>query len=295
MGIPGLDIPGILTVGPSFKVDALTTATLDVDVDLQVGLSYNINNAKLFFPPSSQLQSGGDFAPGDTPLAISVSPSVQSSGTISAHLIPTIDLGLDALGGIASATVFLDLDASASLDLSLNATTSVSATINADPAASSTTASDSPSSSSASSSITATPASTSSVGTPAKRNARSAFKRRDTNAIADHTKRGATVAPIDVNGCVNVGTSFDVNAGAQGSFFNIFNDSTQVTLFSKQFTLFNQCLGGAINTKRSVYSSQRRDLAPLSKRDSLTCPGSDIAGAVSVVNELVNAASILAL
>src|ERR1700722_1031386 len=56
----------ILTIGPSFKVNAQTTATLDVDLNLKVGLSYNVNNAQLFFPPSSELQSGGDFAPGDT-------------------------------------------------------------------------------------------------------------------------------------------------------------------------------------------------------------------------------------
>lgn len=42
----------------------------------------------------------------------------------------------------------------------------------------------------------------------------------------------------EVEGCVDLKGGFSVNAGAQGSFFDIFNDKTQVSIFSKEFELF---------------------------------------------------------
>ena len=41
----------ILEVGPSLDLNAQAIATLDLDVDLQVGLKYNVENLELFFPP----------------------------------------------------------------------------------------------------------------------------------------------------------------------------------------------------------------------------------------------------
>ena len=40
-------------------------ATIDTDLKLGVDLAYNVDNAKLFFPPGSE-SSGGDFAPANT-------------------------------------------------------------------------------------------------------------------------------------------------------------------------------------------------------------------------------------
>jgi hypothetical protein len=54
-----------LTVGPTFKILGQATATLDIDVDMKVDLSYNVNGAKLFFPPSQNNPSGGTFSPGN--------------------------------------------------------------------------------------------------------------------------------------------------------------------------------------------------------------------------------------
>lgn len=46
---------------------------------------------------------------------------MASKGTVEAHLIPGLDLGITALGGASKATVSLNLDASASVTLTLNA------------------------------------------------------------------------------------------------------------------------------------------------------------------------------
>lgn len=56
-----------------------------------------------------------------TALKISASPDVKSTGSVEAHIIPTIKLGISALGGTVDTSVFLSLDASATLILTLEA------------------------------------------------------------------------------------------------------------------------------------------------------------------------------
>ncbi|KAF7325034.1 hypothetical protein MKEN_00545900 [Mycena kentingensis (nom. inval.)] len=126
LGIPGLSFPGILTIGPSFKIQAQAIATLDVEMDLDVDLSYCISNAKLFYPPSPYHNNSGSFSPNNSPLNFSVNPEVASAATIEAHIIPGLDFGINAIGGIAEATVFLDVDTSATMKLSLDGKASVS-------------------------------------------------------------------------------------------------------------------------------------------------------------------------
>uniref|UniRef100_A0A0W0EY52 DUF7223 domain-containing protein n=1 Tax=Moniliophthora roreri TaxID=221103 RepID=A0A0W0EY52_MONRR len=235
MGLSGLDFHGILTLGPSFKIQGQAKATLDIDADLTVDLAYTIDNAKLFFPKSDTQQSGGDFTPTNTPLKLSVTPSVASKAVVEGHIIPTLQFGVSALGGIAEAVIFVDLDASAAVTLSLNASASVSTNIT----------------------------------TPVETQA-------------------------NVTGCLDVGTGLDVNAGADASFFKIFDKNTKVNLFTKKFDLFNKCLG--TNTKREVsqlHVSRRRAPLRMLKRD-LTCPtfATDI---VSVVDEAISTADIKAL
>lgn len=50
--------------------------------------------------------------------------------------------------------------------------------------------------------------------------------------------KGTTDAPTQLNGCVGVGGGMSVNAGAEGSFYDLFDNSTQVALFSKDIQLF---------------------------------------------------------
>ncbi|KAI0757756.1 hypothetical protein C8Q80DRAFT_1092088 [Daedaleopsis nitida] len=122
-GIPGLDFPKILSIGPTFSVNAEATAALDANINMDVDLTYSIKGAKLFFPPNSN--PSGTFTPGDSNLKLSVSPNVTSHGQVAAHLIPTLAFGVDVLA--SKATISLDVDASAGLDLSLAAVAKASA------------------------------------------------------------------------------------------------------------------------------------------------------------------------
>jgi hypothetical protein len=120
-GIPGLDFPGVLTIGPTFEVNAQATANLDVQADMTIGLNFKIDNAQLVFPPSSakaQAQ-GGAFNIGDTPLKLSASPSIKATGSVEAHLIPSVNLKISALGDIVDAGIFLAMDTSAKMQLDL--------------------------------------------------------------------------------------------------------------------------------------------------------------------------------
>jgi len=56
----------ILTLGPSFEVNAQAKAALDLDVGLSVGINYKVDNAELVFPPNGKQANKGAFNVGDT-------------------------------------------------------------------------------------------------------------------------------------------------------------------------------------------------------------------------------------
>ncbi|KAF8064456.1 hypothetical protein FPV67DRAFT_223610 [Lyophyllum atratum] len=128
-GLPGLDFPGILTIGPTFKIIGQATANVDIGVDMRADLSYTISGAKILFPPIPDTASTGIFIPGTAPLKLSVSGNLASTASAFAHIKPRIDLGISALGGIAEATAFVNLDASASVNMNLNADGNAGGTI----------------------------------------------------------------------------------------------------------------------------------------------------------------------
>ena len=136
-GIPGLDFPGLFSIGPTFTVNAEGTATLDADVKTDVDIDYKIKGAEIFFPPSGG-KSHGSFVPGDSNVQLAVSPGVKSHGQIAAHLIPTISFGINALDGKAKATIDLDVDGVAAVDLSLAAAAKKAKTVKGKTAAKST-------------------------------------------------------------------------------------------------------------------------------------------------------------
>ncbi|KAF9526795.1 hypothetical protein CPB83DRAFT_794315 [Crepidotus variabilis] len=115
-GLPGLDWPGVLTIGPTFKIDAQASANLNANVDANVGLNYAINQALFTYPP--QTTPTGNYGVGNTPLTISASASGSVSGNINGRIVPSVNFGLSALEGAASAEVFLNMEANAAVTLS---------------------------------------------------------------------------------------------------------------------------------------------------------------------------------
>lgn len=62
-------------------------------------------------------------------LELSASPSVKATGTVEAHLIPSLNLGISVFGNTLKTNVFLNLDASATLVLTLEAQAHASTTL----------------------------------------------------------------------------------------------------------------------------------------------------------------------
>ncbi|KAG7090279.1 hypothetical protein E1B28_011876 [Marasmius oreades] len=116
VGIPGASIPGILTIGPSFQIQAQATAQLEVALETTVGLNFKVQKATLSFPDKKK-KSGGNFKVGDTPLTLSAGTSLQLNGVVEGHIVPTLNVGLNAFGNAARAGVFLEVDTHASLNL----------------------------------------------------------------------------------------------------------------------------------------------------------------------------------
>lgn len=224
-GIPGLDFPKILSIGPTFSVNAEADASLDANLNMDVDLDYTISGAELFFPPSSS--SSGAFTPGDSKLQLSVSPDVTANGQVTAHLIPSLAFGINALDGVAKATINLDVDAQAGLDLSLTASGQASTSTN-----------------------------------------------------------GSKYADKSFGGCVDVTSGLTVSAGADADFLSIFNKGTSVNLFQKTFDLFKKCFGDS--PARRTYTGRKARAELLSKRQSIACPSSALASAVSVADETVS-------
>ncbi|KAJ7585204.1 hypothetical protein C8J56DRAFT_788976 [Mycena floridula] len=215
VGIPGLDFPGILSIGPTFTVSAQAKAALDLNVNLDVGLNYKIEQAQLVFPPNGE--KGGSFNFDDTPLKLSVSPNVKATGSVEAHLIPSLNLGISALDDVAKATVFLNLDASATMELTLDAKLpGVEASVGRRSIEERAAASLVPTSS------------------------EKAVASTGTTANSDSSVKVATTS-AQFGGCFDVKAGLSVNAGADASFFDIFNTGTKVTLFQKDFELFKAC------------------------------------------------------
>ncbi|KAF4579713.1 hypothetical protein EYR40_000110 [Pleurotus pulmonarius] len=126
-------LPGFITVGPSFQVDAEAKATLDVVTDLSIGLNYRIEGGHFEFPPNPNSLRGGFLLPQDTPLRLSASPSVKATGSVEAHLIPRLNLGLNVLGRVGEANIFLEFDTSAKASFSANAAVEVATALLAAP------------------------------------------------------------------------------------------------------------------------------------------------------------------
>ncbi|KAE9395729.1 hypothetical protein BT96DRAFT_942244 [Gymnopus androsaceus JB14] len=356
IGIPGLDFPGILSIGPTFDVNVEADAVLDLAADLQVGLVYNVSNAQLVFPPSGNAQSGGDFNFGDTPLSLSLSPSVTATGNFTAHLIPSLNLGVSALDGAASASIFLNLDASATLVLELQATDDASTTVD------SITRTQTPrrtlfqlvvvllpvlfillirslrqllqqllqaklldtafglpqahvrragcfvcetscgvffctcgslffriASGYASSSSSAYTYATSNSSS----NSTSSSDNSSNSTTSSSNSTSSSSSGLQFGGCVEIDVGLAVNAGAEGKLFDIFDDSTTVPLFNKEFVLFQKCFGDA-----NVSSLAAAELAvppadDSSSSDVLTCLASNLGAPASVVEGATIAGKVI--
>ncbi|KAF7319233.1 hypothetical protein HMN09_00260700 [Mycena chlorophos] len=131
VGIPGLDIPDILQLGPTFDVNAEIDGVVDIQMEMQIGVNLDLANTTIAFPPDAKNKvDSNSLSLADTPLTLNTAADVQAQGTLVATLTPSLQLGLSAFGGKIAAEVFLAMAASAQLDLNLDASIATQKTRN---------------------------------------------------------------------------------------------------------------------------------------------------------------------
>ncbi|KAJ2923672.1 hypothetical protein H1R20_g13421, partial [Candolleomyces eurysporus] len=261
VAIPGLDFPGILTIGPSFYIDAKASATLDINADLNVGLNYKIEKASMVFPPTSKyaVKQGGAFQFVDTPLKLSATPSFQTNGRVEAHLIPGIDLGINVLNGAGVASVYLNVDAGAQMNLALEGQATGEVIVGRGETREIEEAGD------------------------------TVVKREPTPVAVAPTATATGSAGF--SGCFDISTGLDVVAGATAKLFNIFDKSTTYTLFSRDWELYQKCFGA--QTKREELDYYARSVPePVALNKRLVCPIAGLPPLQSLVDSMILASAV---
>jgi hypothetical protein len=271
VGIPGLDIPGIISVGPTFNINARANVNIAADAKLKVGLNYDFKDVAFAFPPTDKAPPKGTPMPKNNQLVLAVSPDINAKGTLTAHLIPSIDFGINALAGKAKATIFFAVDASATADVTANAGAKVTQKIVRDT-------------------------------NTQQLDVQFEEKRAEVSTTAGGCVdvKGGVAATVGAD--ANLFGLFDVN-----KTFPVFDKSFQI--FQKCFGNQKRALSAASGYRRSTASSfdaaprygsiEAREMSSmLLRRDPITfaCPiGAGAAPAVPVVDESVNAADIKAI
>ncbi|KAF8488680.1 hypothetical protein JB92DRAFT_3148213 [Gautieria morchelliformis] len=125
-GLPGLSIPNVITLGPQFSINGQVTIDLKAEAKLAIEAAWDFPSLNLVFPQEKGASTGSATV-GETnnPLQLSADPSVDVSGTVTAHIIPRVDFGVDLFSGTGQASVFIDADVSASLNLDVTAQATV--------------------------------------------------------------------------------------------------------------------------------------------------------------------------
>ncbi|KAF7292379.1 hypothetical protein HMN09_01222000 [Mycena chlorophos] len=277
--VTGLDFPGVLTVGPVFRVTASIDGNVEVPVKMNAGINFVVNDAQLAFPASAGGKpSSSAFSVGDMPLTIDAEAGVKASGTVTAHMTPALLVGVNALNGKAVSQIDLSFDTNAALTMGLEASASGKASVNVKSAvASAVAAKKTPSAAETKAeeeeeaackrgtsgvkacAIKTKPKATSKTAT--KKPAAAAKKpvkkvstsKKPKRAIATGTASGVA----SLSGCVKVNTGISVTGSATANFFglsrlyvpsdpltdpsDVFSKSTKLTLFTKTFTPFSKC------------------------------------------------------
>jgi hypothetical protein len=250
-------------------------------------------------------------------ISLSLAPDVSAEGTVAVHVLPSVNFGLKALGGIAEAEVFLDIDAEATLDVTVDASANLGKTVGGSGAHPTTKASPAKSSSKGKGVATSKPKSsaqpkakaTTTKAVGAKKTAAPKSTPKKTTAKPKSTPKpkpkampkpapskggkGKRGASAQVSACVDISAGVSANVGATGSFFDLFQDTKQIALFSKNFDIFQvrpclcrprisvlnlgqKCFGAATKPKRreaNVPALASRAATTLEGRAlSLKCP-----------------------
>ncbi|KAL0950167.1 hypothetical protein HGRIS_010160 [Hohenbuehelia grisea] len=239
--IPAFSVPAIFKLGAVVQVDGETKAQLDMSVDADIGVAYQLQGVQFRFPatPGSPPPK---ISPKDTPIKLAASAGVKATGTIEGRLYPMVKLSLNALGGKAKAEASIQAEAWAKLDFNADASANAQ------------------------------------ISTKGKRStkavARAYIPPYDLLArevqVQDHTNSDAAT----FSGCASLVGGIGIDGRVQGNFFHFFDANKQVSIFHKDFAIFKKCWNGG-KAKRFVSEvTSRRSLLEGRAANAAICPKS---------------------
>ncbi|KAH7097314.1 hypothetical protein BKA62DRAFT_643487 [Auriculariales sp. MPI-PUGE-AT-0066] len=124
-GLPGLNVPGIINIGPQFVLNSRLDASLGLQANVRAGATYTIPQVSLVFPPSAG-KSIATIKPVPDALGLQLEPGATADATVIAHLVPRLEFGIEVLKGLAEAEIFLNVDGSAKLSAQAEASADIS-------------------------------------------------------------------------------------------------------------------------------------------------------------------------
>ncbi|KAL0945806.1 hypothetical protein HGRIS_012092 [Hohenbuehelia grisea] len=129
-GIPPFNIPGVLNLGPKVQLWGKVDAKLSIEVDADIGASFSVKDYEYWYPEA--VSTGNQAIEPKTPSnPVVLNAGVEATGVaeLSAHVIPKIVVGVDALKEFISAGVFVELDIWGSAKATAKGTASASKTL----------------------------------------------------------------------------------------------------------------------------------------------------------------------
>ncbi|EJD39267.1 hypothetical protein AURDEDRAFT_187429 [Auricularia subglabra TFB-10046 SS5] len=239
--LPGLNIPGIIDFAPQFIVHGQLEADLQAEASVTTGVSWSWPNVQIAFPPSADAMSALTSYI-DTPFKLALDPSASADGSVTAHVIPRLEMDVSVFGGWSTSAVYVALDGSATLSAHIDGSFSLRARAEDDDDEMLTVADKSPT---ALSNIVAA---------------------ADDNSL---DKRGLTA-----NGCAKLDGGIVISVGAEGWF------SGSLDIFKTTIPVFDKCFGVPFVSSararelpvREVPAAVRAaEISSVGKRD-LLCP-----------------------
>ncbi|KAF4588422.1 hypothetical protein EYR40_009973 [Pleurotus pulmonarius] len=112
MGLPGLSLPPLITVGPYVSLDAIAQGHLELAVKADVHLAYDFKDLEMWYPKEhKKLAVEKGVKSKDSDLSLQASAHLNAKGFVQGTLAPQVHLGVSAIGGAVSASLWVGADA----------------------------------------------------------------------------------------------------------------------------------------------------------------------------------------
>ncbi|KAL0950168.1 hypothetical protein HGRIS_010161 [Hohenbuehelia grisea] len=254
-GIPGLSIPGIVAVGPYFELAGQAKASVDINLNAEVGIKWQAKGVQFWMPPSAKPPSPKSVAPLDTPVDIQAGADFVATGTIEGHVFALLKVGIDMFLGKATASGYIGADAYGQVQLTAQGSASASLKGRA-------------------------------LEAPVKRDYTPPYSLA---ARAMSTRELQADNAFGFSGCLNILCGIAIIGGVEGNLMGFFKASKEVDIFRKEFQLFKKCYAQG-TAKRSLALEMPEML--LTRAENLAICPKQSSKLARVASETVKAANI---